>query len=45
MRTAWITRRVADPDAALAGFEGPRPDFVLADLRELLPLVAGPARS
>jgi FMN phosphatase YigB (HAD superfamily) len=44
MRTAWITRRVADPDAALAGFEGPRPDFVLADLRELLPLVAGPAR-
>ncbi len=45
MRTAWITRRVADPDAALAGFEGPRPDFVLADLRELLPLVAGPARA
>ena len=45
MRTAWITRRVADPDAALAGFEGPRPDFVLADLRELLTLVAGPARS
>ncbi len=44
MRTAWITRRVADPDAALAGFEGPRPDFVLADLRELLPLVGGPAR-
>jgi FMN phosphatase YigB (HAD superfamily) len=44
MRTAWITRRVADPDATLAGFEGPRPDFVLADLRELLPLVADPAR-
>ena len=39
MHTAWITRRVPDPDAALAGFDGPRPDFVVADLRELLPLV------
>jgi FMN phosphatase YigB (HAD superfamily) len=43
MRTAWITRRVGDPESALAGFEGPRPDFVVADLSELLPLVDTPA--
>ncbi len=35
LRTAWVTRRVADPEAALAAFEGPRPDFVIRDLAEL----------
>ncbi len=39
MRTAWITRRVAEPLRALSAHTGPRPDFVIADLRELLPLV------
>jgi FMN phosphatase YigB (HAD superfamily) len=43
MRTAWITRRVADPDEALLRHTGPRPDFVIRDLRELLPLVDTPA--
>jgi putative hydrolase of the HAD superfamily len=35
LRTAWITRRVSDPDQALAGHEGPRPDHVIGDLAEL----------
>lgn len=38
--TVWITRRVADPDAALAGFDGPRPDHSIADLGELRAIVA-----
>ncbi len=42
MRTTWITRCVPDPDAALAAFEGPRPEFIIADLRELIPLVSEP---
>jgi putative hydrolase of the HAD superfamily len=42
MRTAWITRRVEDPEGLLAQHEGPRPDFVVADLRELLELVEEP---
>ena len=40
MRTAWITRRVAEPSRTLEAHTGPRPDFVIRDLRELLPLVA-----
>lgn len=35
MRTAWITRRVRDPRAALEAHVGPPPDFVLRDLAEL----------
>ncbi len=35
IRNVWITRRVADPDAALAKHEGPEPDYVVADLSEL----------
>jgi HAD superfamily hydrolase (TIGR01549 family) len=35
MRTAWLTRRVADPDAALRAYTGPKPDHVIADLTEL----------
>jgi HAD superfamily hydrolase (TIGR01509 family) len=40
LRTAWITRRVADPAKALAAHEGPAPDLVVADLAELLEAVA-----
>jgi FMN phosphatase YigB (HAD superfamily) len=40
LRTAWITRRIADAPAALAAHEGPRPDHVIADLAELPELVA-----
>ena len=35
MRTAWLTRRVADPAAARSSHGGPLPDFTLADLAEL----------
>jgi FMN phosphatase YigB (HAD superfamily) len=35
VRTAWITRCVADPAASLAKHAGPRPDHVIADLAEL----------
>ncbi len=35
MRTAWLTRRVADPSAARARHAGPLPDFTLAGLEEL----------
>jgi putative hydrolase of the HAD superfamily len=40
LRTAWITRRVKDTDAALAAHEGAPPDFVIRDLAELPGLVA-----
>jgi FMN phosphatase YigB (HAD superfamily) len=33
--TAWLTRRVADPDQALRGHEGPPPDHAIGDLAEL----------
>lgn len=39
IRTVWITRRVADPEAALGGYEGPRPDWIVEDLGELLSLL------
>ncbi len=39
IRTAWITRRVRDPDATLADFDGPAPDFRIADLAEILDLL------
>jgi HAD superfamily hydrolase (TIGR01549 family) len=35
IRTAWITRRVRDPEAALAEHEGPPPDHAIRDLAEL----------
>lgn len=38
-RTAWVTRRVKDPDAALAAYTGPKPDYRIADLDELDRLV------
>jgi len=40
IRTVWITRRVADPRARLEAHDGARPDHVIEDLSELLPLVA-----
>jgi putative hydrolase of the HAD superfamily len=35
IRTAWLTRRVSDPLAALARHAGPEPDLTIADLAEL----------
>jgi len=35
MRTAWLTRRVADPAEARRRHAGPLPDYTLADLAEL----------
>ena len=40
INTAWLVRRVSDPETALAEYQGPRPDFVLADLAELVALVS-----
>lgn len=40
MRTVWMTRRIQDPEAALAAHDGPRPDFALEDLLDLPVLVA-----
>ena len=39
MRTAWITRRVGDPEARLREHAGPRPDWQIGDLAELLEFV------
>lgn len=39
IRNVWITRRVREPEQRLAEHDGPRPDHVIADLAELLPLV------
>jgi putative hydrolase of the HAD superfamily len=39
IRTAWITRRVRDPEAKLREWEGPPPDWTIADLAELEELV------
>ena len=40
MRTVWLTRRIRDPEAQLARYAGPRPDFALDDLRDLPVLMA-----
>ena len=39
IRTAWITRRVRDPEEKLREWEGPQPDWTVADLAELEELV------
>ncbi|MCE2391625.1 MAG: HAD family hydrolase [Proteobacteria bacterium] len=39
--TVWITRRIADPEAALAAHEGPPPAHVIRDLTELPELLRG----
>jgi putative hydrolase of the HAD superfamily len=39
MPTAWITRRVGDPAAALGGYSGAAPTHTIADLAELERLV------
>lgn len=40
IQTVWLTRRIADPEAALAAHRGARPDFALDDLLDLPVLVA-----
>jgi HAD superfamily hydrolase (TIGR01493 family) len=40
MRTVWLTRQIEDPDALLARYAGPPPDFALEDLTDLPVLVA-----
>lgn len=39
MATAWITRRVTQPEAKLREYDGPAPDFQIRDLGELLGLL------
>jgi len=39
IRTAWVTRRVRDPEAKLREWQGPTPDWTVADLAELEELV------
>ena len=41
IRTVWLTRRVRDPERALARHPGARPSFVVADLAELPGLLRG----
>lgn len=40
IRSVWVTRRVKDPDAALASHRGPRPDYQIDDLAELEGILA-----
>lgn len=39
IRTVWVTRRIANPEAALRDFSGPKPDFQIGDLSELLQIL------
>jgi hypothetical protein len=39
MRTAWVTRRVRDPDKRLLEHDGPPPDHRVSDLSELTALL------
>jgi len=39
IRTVWVTRRVGDPEQALASYEGAPPDWQVRDLAELPALV------
>lgn len=41
MRTAWLTRRIADPTARLRDHVGPAPDHQIRDLSELPGLLDG----
>jgi FMN phosphatase YigB (HAD superfamily) len=40
IKTAWLTRRVKDPRAALEAYQGPAPDFTIRDLAELPALLS-----
>lgn len=40
MQTVWLTRQIADPDAQLSRYDGPRPDYALEDLMDLPVLAA-----
>ena len=44
MTTVWLTRQIADPEAALAAHDGARPHFALDDLMDLPVLAARLAR-
>jgi putative hydrolase of the HAD superfamily len=35
LRSVWVTRRVKNPEEVLARYNGPLPDFQIADLSEL----------
>lgn len=35
IRTIWVTRCVAEPEAALARYSGPEPDWIIRDLGEI----------
>ena len=35
IHTAWITRRVVDPERALRNYDGPAPEFIIEDLAEV----------
>ena len=43
LATAWLVRRVADPEAALRAHAGPAPSHIIRDLAEVPGLVAGSA--
>lgn len=40
MRTAWVTRRVSDPERRLCEHDGPKPDWSIGDIAELPRLLA-----
>lgn len=40
MKTVWLTRRIDDPEAALARHDGPAPNFAVEDLMDLPVLAA-----
>ena len=42
MRTAWLTRRVADPSAAFLRYRGPRPEFTSWRISAELPAARSP---
>ena len=37
--SVWITRRVPEAERCLQEFDGPAPDFVIADLAELVQML------
>lgn len=44
IRSVWITRRVADLDAALARYDGPPPTWIVHDLADLEAILDGDAQ-